>query len=296
MFKVDVILDSVAPCGVRLVTIAATFPRIILSEVNTHRDRERNAASSRAIPYESMRSSIMSDPFIPIKWGAEQSGMQTGDAIPEKMQKLAEELWLDSRDSAVLHADMIHHIGRTFVAKHPELAEPGDELVRIHKSIPNRVVETYMWCTQIMAATEWNNYFRLRCHPDAEVHFWKIANMTRDALANSTPEPRADGEWHLPFVRDRDLEQLQDEGFSTHQICCISTARVARVSYLTHEGQRDPKKDITLFDRLVGGSGFGHWSPHGQVAQATNDASMRSGPFRGWLQFRKLFANENAPG
>lgn len=99
----------------------------------------------------------------------------------------------------------------------------------------------------------------------------------------------------MPFVTGNDREQLQSDGYQLESLLEISTARVGRVSYLTHDGVRNPDKDIELFNRLADGSGFGHWSPHGHVAEASSEL-VRSGPFVGWKQFRKKFANENMEG
>ena len=49
-YSVRVLLDSVSPGGVRLVTMEARYPRFIHSEILTHRMFSRNAASSRALP------------------------------------------------------------------------------------------------------------------------------------------------------------------------------------------------------------------------------------------------------
>lgn len=274
MFEVKVILDSIAPCGKRLTTITCTSPRIILAEINTHRDRARNAASSRAIPLKTMLRQIEDDPFVPIRFGSEQRGMQTGGEVDEP--GLARAIWLDARDEAIQSAIKLSQLG-------------------VHKSICNRLVEPWMWCTQVMTATEWANFFRLRCHLDAEIHFQQIACMIRDALAVSEPKQASVDEWHLPFVAERDRSQLVEEGYDDQQLAMISVARCARVSYLTHRGVRDPKLDLELFDRLVQGSGFGHWSAHEHVAQAS-DELVRSGPFVGWRQFRKQFTLENQEG
>lgn len=273
-FDVKIILDSIAPCGKRLTTITCTSPRIILAEINTHRDRARNAASSRAIPFPKMLEQIESDPFIPIRFGSEQKGMQTGGEIDDPAAATA--IWLEAQEHAIHHAKRLAAIG-------------------VHKSICNRLVEPWMWCTQVMTATEWANFFRLRCHPDAEIHFQQIANMIRDAIAASTPIVRKEHEWHLPFVENNDLTSLQSEGFTEDGIARISVSRCARVSYLTHHGVRDPKLDLQLFERLVQGSGFGHWSAHEHVAQASSSL-VRSGPFIGWHQYRKNFALENQEG
>lgn len=271
-FKVEIIADSIGPNGKRLTTLTATYPRFIHAEIMTHRAFERNAASSRAIPWEKMRQAILDNPVIPLVFGSEQKGMQTGGEIKDR--KEAEKLWLYCRDDALLWADQLHNMG-------------------IHKSLVNRIVEPWMWITTIITATEWNNFFRQRCHPDAEIHFQKIAWMIREAREKSTPEVLEAGEWHLPYITKDDYI---DEVYSPHDLRQVSTARIARVSHLTHEGVRSVPKDLITFQKLVTGSGFGHWSPHGHVAEASSDPELRSGPFVGWKQYRKTFPNENAAG
>jgi len=270
-FEVKIIADSIGPNGKRLTTLTATYPRFIHAEIMTHRDRERNAASSRAIPWEKMRQQIIDDPVIPIKWGAEQKGMQTGGEVEDV--PTCKFLWEIARDRALEMADRLHIQG-------------------VHKSLVNRIVEPFAWITVVMTATEWANFFRLRIHPDAEVHFQKIAGMMRDAINASTPNRLCKGEMHLPFIDNEDYTSTDP----SIDLCKCSVARCARVSYLTHEGKRDIAKDLELFDRLVQGSGFGHWSPHGHVAEACDDPELRSGPFVGWKQYRKTFSQENLAG
>lgn len=281
-FYCKVILDSVAPCGRRLTTIEARYPRFIHSEILTHRDRARNSASSRAIPWPKMMAAIVETPVVPIRWGSEQKGMQTGDEI--EMPEEATRIWLEARDNALASAECLAALG-------------------VHKSLCNRLVEPWMWITVVMTATEWVNFFRLRCHPDAEIHFQKIAGLIRDELGRSEPTPLVEGQWHLPYVTGFDRSDLvtgmQAADFDSDSIeqhlKAISAARCARVSYLTHGGESDPQKDLALFDRLTQGSGFGHWSPMEHVAEALA-APDRSGPFVGWRQFRKEFPLENSPG
>lgn len=286
-FEVKVIADSVAPNGRRLTTITATYPRFIHAEVMTHRDRARNAASSRAIPWPKMMSAITETPVIPIRFGSEQKGMQTGGEIDDPMA--AEGIWLAARDAAVSSAAALAALG-------------------VHKSICNRLTEPWMWITVVMSATEWENFFRLRCHPDAEIHFQKIASMIRETLASSVPAELGGGDWHLPFItaedwaeaeakfEDRSVGMAADISDVEEYLCRISTARNARVSYMTHEGKRDHSEDLRLFGDLVKGSGFGHWSAHEHVATPAFTAHERSGPFVGWRQYRKSFANENVAG
>ena len=349
-FAAKVVLDSISPFDKRLITVEATYPRFVHAEVLTHRDRERNSASSRAIPWVSwrpkfageseaeyimnkaaggiemlhdkcMKGMILRDPVVPLKFGMEQRGMQKGQDIPAHLEILAQHLWLMGRDYMVDIADMLHNIGETFdrvqsgKLKLPgfqpsEPQHPDWSSVKIHKSLANRLTEPWMWITVVMTATEWNNFFRLRCHPAAEQHFFKIANMIRDEIRVSIPKRLNFGEVHAPYVTEVEQEEIAQKyycgdfgpGFDGPEfaIQAISTGRCARVSYLTHDGKRDYMKDIELYNTLLKPPGdpdedIMHASPFGHVA-VPGAADLRSGPFIGWKQFRKLFPNENVEG
>lgn len=297
-FQVKIIADSLAPCGKRLTTITARYPRIVHSEIMTHRDRERNAASSRAIPWPVMCEQIQNHPFVPISWGLEQSGMQMGEPIPPELADYANQLWLEARDAMVDYANSIANIGKTYNRHHRLTSGPRPEYedIKIHKSLPNRLTEPWMYITVVMSATEWENFFRLRCHPDTEQHFRKIAEMIRTIKNQSIPVQLKDGKWHLPFIIPQDYvdssELVNNREEDVALIKNVSVARCARVSYLTHEGKRSLTKDVELFHRLATGSDFGHFSPFGHIASASSEL-VRSGPFIGFNQYRKEFPLEN---
>lgn len=346
-FAAKVVLDSINPDRQRLCSVVATYPRFIHAEIMTHRDRARNAASSRAIPWKAKRKKMVNEsdgeyaanlaegglpalsekcmyrmisenPVIPIKWGAEQKGMQTGDQIPPHLADLATKLWLIGRDQMLKIADMVHNIGETYeMLQKGELEHLGlygtsaqvenDPTTKIHKSLANRLTEPWMWITVLMTATEWNNFFRLRVHPDAEIHFQKIAGMIKDAMRESIPKRLAIFEWHTPFVDDDEKNEIVGawkagrlnvpiEFTALECIKRISAGRCARLSYLTHDGKRDWNEDIGLATKLINRSdNVIHASPLEHVARSS-DKSTRSGPFKGWFQFRKEFANENVEG
>ena len=283
MFEVKIIADSISPAGKRLTTLTATYPRFIHSELMTHRAFARNAASSRAIPWKKTHEALCKNPVVPIVWGVEKSGMQTGDALPDRDAVFAAHIWNDACRDALHHADRLARMG-------------------VHKSLVNRLVEPFSWITTLITATEWENFYRLRCHTDAEIHFQKIAGMIRDARKASEPTYLTNAQWHLPFLSADELENIGFDFSGPATISGIeaarriSTARCARISYLTHEGTRDFMKDLELFDRLVQGSGFGHWSAHEHVATPAVKADQQSGPFVGWHQYRKHFAQENVSG
>lgn len=275
-----VLADSISPDGVRLSTILTTMPRIVLPEFNTHRRFARNSASSRAIPIEKMLQRVMEDPFVPEDWGQNGRGMQDHGALDEHTRALAKTAWLVALDDAIESARHLLSLG-------------------VHKQHVNRLLEPFMWHTVIVTATEWSNFFNLRCSPLAQPEIRRTAEAMRDVLHASEPECLDFDEWHLPLVDERDAD------LSTQDKLRVSVARCARVSYLTHDGVRDVSKDLELHDSLLAN---GHMSPFEHAARPLtfddlgyNEDDCRrprihkhfSGPFRGWWQYRKSIAGEH---
>jgi thymidylate synthase ThyX len=276
------------------------FPRIVLAEFNTHRMFSRNSASSRAIPVEKMISMVREHPYVPTEWPKNQKGMSASENLENTPGywpvREAEEIWLLQRDEAVKSALGLLRVG-------------------VHKQITNRLLEPFMWHTVIVTATEWSNFFNLRCHPAAHPEIRKVAELMRDALAASTPVELKYGEWHLPLIDEQDIAEafklaremnLPEEGLPArveHSILVpVSVGRCARVSYLTHDGKRDHDADIKLHDDLLKN---GHMSPFEHVARPMGLADTPihshrylgaaqhfSGNFRGWISYRKTIPHE----
>ena len=265
-YSAKILKDSISPLGHRLTTFEVTFPRIVLAEFNTHRMFSRNSASSRAIPVEKMLSRVKDDPFVPQYWGKNQKGMQANAEVSDEDQMVAQTIWLCARDNAVQTALSLSRVG-------------------IHKQITNRLLEPFMWHTVIVTATEYQNFFALRCHPDAQPEIRRIAEMMRELYEGSTPTQLGVGEWHLPLIGDDETDLF---ALGVEAVKQISAGRCARVSYLTHDGKRDPQADVELCERL---RVSGHMSPLEHVACAldTNDVI---GNFKGWKQYRKEFVGE----
>lgn len=285
-YDCKVIADTINQVDERILTLEATYPRIIHSEMLTHRDRARNSGSSRAIPWATMSERIQNNPFIPIKWGLEQKGMQSGNDIPQELADLAESLWLQARDTALKFANEIHNIGKTYKEFY---GEDKYKDVRIHKSIPNRITEPWMWITVVMTSTCWTNFFKQRVHKDAEVHMERIASMMLDCVKKSRP---VEDECHLPYIQDDDWKHLTPEESALEQVLRISTARCARVSYVQH-GQKvkSVAADLKLGRDL---ESSGHWSPFEHPC--TSLELQRSGCYKGWKSYRKWFPTECQEG
>lgn len=248
MITAKVIADSKNIFGDRITSMVVQFPRFILAEFNTHRLFSRNSASSRAVPFKKMLERVTNEPFIPIAWQKEHTGMQGTEYFthPEDIERLRKN-WLLSRDFAVQEATVL-------------------DSFKVTKQIVNRLLEPFMWHTVIVTATEWENFFDLRSpiykvgninntspNPtihtfrskaevgemfpnilatltdkdwlkenkgQAEVHMMALAEAMWDAYRTSNPKELQPEEWHIPFgdVMDEDriaetLYKLNGESF-----------------------------------------------------------------------------------
>lgn len=274
-----VLADSMAPNGCRLTTFEWTYPRMIHSEIMTHRKKSANSASSRAIPLAKMIERVSNNPVFILHWGRNQKGMHALEELTHEQQLCAGASWIRARNNALLEAKVLEKIG-------------------IHKQIGNRILEPWMWITVIVSATNFENLFALRCHPAAEPHFQNLAYKVRDVFDASTPKQLQYGEWHLPLFGFEGDDVIAEKDRPK-----VSAGRCARVSYLTHEGKRSPDEDIRLYEQLASSTPK-HCSPLEHPARAC-DPSISCGDCGGedeaiwgnfdpgWLQFRKMHDGEN---
>jgi len=268
-FYSTVILDSVNENKQRLTTLEVRYPRIVHSELMTHRVFSRNAASSRAIPVKKLLEQVLEMPFVPEKFGKNQSGMQSYEFLEGEEHDKAVKEWLLARDSAYKHATILAFD------------------LNIHKALANRILEPFSWITVIITATDFSNFFNLRVHHAAQQEINTIATLMKDSLSQSKPKMLYSGQWHTPYIQSDELSLPDDIKFK------VSAARCARVSYLTHNGIRSLDKDLELFQRLIDEN---HMSPHEHPAKPMekNEEHLQ-GNFRGWVQYRKTLPNESVP-
>lgn len=299
-YSVRILLDSVGPAGHRLTTFEARYPRFIHSELLTHRALSRNTSSSRAIPIDRFIEMVMTEPAMPLWWGRNQPGMQAREALPDLDAIGCRDDWLWGRDRAVETARRLQQRG-------------------LHKQVVNRVLEPWLYCTVLVSATDWANFYFVRDHRDAQPELRWIAGEMRRLHRLSVPRELQPGDWHVPLMQPDDDAQIaawadgresvrlgdrSDLSYfvsaATARRLQIGTGRCARTSYLTHDGRRDHDRDVELHDRLRSGVGGddapepGHWSPFEHLA--TPYDGPRNSNFSGWLQARKLWKNENYTG
>ena len=293
--SVKIICDS-RYGGDRLTTMELKYPRFIHAEFMTHRVFSRNASSSRAIPIQRQIDMIMEDTAMPIHWGKNQAGMQAQEELIGSDLVAAQMLWVAARDDAIATAEALIQFGA-------------------HKQIVNRILEPFSHITVLVTSDSWGNFFALRDHEDAQPEIRELARVMKAAMETSTPKSLGLGEWHLPYLDDEDLaninNHLVESSITRHEpnkwevctmACAVSAARCARVSYLTHDGERPTlQKDLELYRHLVNANPP-HMSPceHQASPNCYSKVAGLSYPithsnFRGWNQFRHLIKDESVP-
>lgn len=244
MISAKVICDSISSSGVRLTTMELNYHRFIHSEVMTHRMFSRNASSSRAIPIEKMIKQVRENPAMPIHWGKNQSGMQAREENIVK-DEYYEGYALFEYEGGVVDAPTLWKNECAYTIQNVrKLSDAG-----YHKQVVNRLLEPFQWIKVIVTATEWDNFFKLRLHPDAQPEIALLASKMREAMDGSIPNILEPGEWHLPLSMEGDLLTKIK----------TSVAGAARISYNNHDGSnRTIEKDINLHNQLLIS---GHMSP-----------------------------------
>ena len=186
--KVNITAHSLSPQGDELITVLATFPRIILAEINTHRMLSKNTSSSRAIPFKKMVESVQNNPFIPIAWQKHHSGMQGNDYITGDYDiAMAQTRWLRARDEAINNAQILN-----------------SEVIGVTKQLCNRLLEPFMWTTMLITGSKesWDNFFSLRS-PSYEIGVNKFKSK-KDVLDYYSDEPN-----YIELKNYTDLDWLQ---------------------------------------------------------------------------------------
>jgi hypothetical protein len=270
MIQAQVLADSLNHANdCRVTTFLVTYPRFILAELNTHRVLSRNTASSRAIPVSKTLREVWKNPAAPVRFGRSRRGMQDAGPMTGLRLGLCRGLWFGARYPAMAAAWLMVKAG-------------------LHKQVANRLLEPWVWTTTVVTATEWENFYRLRLHKDAQPEFRELAERMLDAHRKSKPVRLLPGKWHLPFASPVELSDITHGRVSVWDELKRCTARCARTSYVNFYGKDDPEDDRRLHDRLAES---GHWSPFEHCCQAATEPCFY-GNLRGYLPYRKLFPNE----
>lgn len=260
-----------------LITFVARYWRPIHSEVMTHRKFSRNASSSRAIPTAKLLEQVRTKPGTPIHWGLNQPGMQADEECTAHVTDpftgemlVREEAWERAASQAAGWAEAFADAG-------------------YHKQIVNRLIEPFSFITVVITSTDWDNWYSLRAHADAQPEIRDVAE-TMLKLVGDVPlrtvhqGPLAQARtWHLPFI-----SMYERQNFPVKDLLAMSAARCARVSYLTHDKQNPTfEADDVLYRRLVASKPL-HASPLEHQAHNSGQNRASRNFDGGWLQHRAL--------
>lgn len=244
-----VLLDHISRDGIRVITFEATYHRIVLAEVNTHRALSRNSESSRAVPIEKKLDRFKNDPAWPLAWLSDAPGMNAGGELTGKELLAAKQMFNRIREHTAREIE-------DYLALFPEREE------HLSKGWLNRPMEWLQWHTTIITATDdpdsLENLFDQRAierTKGAQLEFGLPAQLMLEAMRASTPTLLRPGEWHTPLILPGEAA-----GFKHHETLAISAARCARISYLNQHGHRQPARDIALFEDLINADPK-HYSP-----------------------------------
>ena len=308
----QVVADSLSPQGDRLTSLLITFPRIILSELLTHRMLSKNTSSSRAIPFNKMVEAVQNNPFIPIAWQKEHKGMQGSEyLIDVKDIADAQSVWLSARDEAIIQAEML------------------SKNEGVTKQLCNRLLEPFMWTTMLITGSKegWDNFFSLRCpsysisnlidgddrvfkskkdflkeldynpiFPDtnldwlslnkgqAEIHMMDLSEKIYDAVNESFHTQILPTMWHVPF-RKKINELYPEVENDSEDIVKISVSMAARASYTVVGTEKILTKEehISLHDRLLT-QDPPHSSPMEHCARAMDEVEYTSSKATGYTR------------
>lgn len=248
-----VVCDSISEQGIRLTTFEIEYPRFIHSELMTHRMLSKNSSSSRAIPIQKMLDQIETNPATPLYWGKTKSGMQADGEIDE--QNSAAYYWIECLSDVKKSVNRLSNLG-------------------LHKQVPNRLLEPFQMMKVVITGTDWDNFFNLRIHKDAQPEICMLAYKIYKAMEVSKPCELKVGEWHLPYVEkydipvtysdlggyeyetgyhvfhyDKECEHTVEQVLSLEEAIKYSAASCASVSYRT-ENMTLEKAD-KIFDMLI---------------------------------------------
>lgn len=320
MIKAKVICDSINEESNRLTTMELEYPRMVHSEFMTHRQFSRNAASSRAIPFDKMLEQLDG---IPSRFGAAQKGMQDGGTVHHGFVRDTETCYPHS------YLEAWNIIKLESVKWSKAFKEAG-----YHKQIYNRLTEPFQMIKVVVSATEWDNFFWLRDDVMADPTIAELARKMKLAYDDSVPQLLKAGEYHLPYVdscTDKNgnitFGVQSDDGFlcviSDEEAIKVSAARCAAVSYRNEDYGLE--KCLQLYDRLVGderkhSSALEHQATpmkncvedysHGYdpyylinitdypisweegISHVDRDGNLWSGNFKGFIQHRKTIDGE----
>lgn len=266
--RAAVLAKSIAN-GITITTFLIDFPRFILAEVNTHRNLSRNGASSRAIPVAQQIERVQSNPVVPIHFGLNQAGMSASEEVSENHKYIASLVWKDAVDNSLRTANALSGI-------------------HVHKQVVNRVLEPYSFMRMVVTATEWDNFFWLRLHKDADPHIAELARVMLHAYQQTPAVVLTEDCWHTPFFAQgfwsppiENAHGVTAQEAIEHSMSCCAQTSYRKLDMST-------EKTEAIVERLFNGERC-HASPSEHIARPMRKAKASPHIFLGDLTSRTSF-------
>lgn len=236
-----------------IITWELMYPRYIHSELMTHRQFSRNAASSRATPTRVLVEEVRKHPVFFDEVRLNQKGMTGGELVGDEVLKEFKRQWEDAANTAADYAENWLKMG-------------------IAKQTVNRILEPFLPIRTIVTATDIDNFFKLRLAPDAQPEIQSLAkamNESREKAGVSVEEV------HIPYA-----EYFADK---TEHLVARAIAACARVSVARNDGKKTTyEEDLAFTKRLLSA---GHMTPFEHVAYAAS-SHWRYANFSDWMSMR----------
>lgn len=297
--KAKIIADSVSAVnGQRITTFELEYPRFIHSELMTHRLFSRNAMSSRAVPINKLVDQVSEDPALPTHWGKNRSGMQAKEELTGVMFDGVKHLWVEAAELMANRAYLMDSAG-------------------LHKQIANRILEPFQLMKTVLTATEFDNFFWLRKHEDAQPEIKDLADKMYEQLElNKALIIELDsGDWHTPYYENGAWFKFDTNGVPLEDALAISSSCCAQVSYRLLDDSIEKARKV--YQRLVESTPV-HASPfehqaspmdytnkwdctgdgvnvpklahtwEGGITHCDKQGNLWSGNFKSWIQYRQL--------
>lgn len=297
MINAKIIADSTCANNVRITTFELEYPRFIHSELMTHRMLSRNAASSRAIPIKKLIEQSQNNRAYPTHWGKHQPGMQA----QEETDALVGVVF------GMIGSELVkREVAWDQVASCSERIAEAFADAGYHKQIVNRLLEPFTHIKVVVTATDWENFFWLRDHEDAQPEIRELASKMRQQMDKSSPIHLDEKDYHVPYFNGGYIFYT---GFNEEEIkeaLMISSSCCAQVSYRKSDDSLEKAQKI--YDRLIESepihaSPFEHqatpaldsYAPgitHLRVDGSLKSTNWYSGNFRGWVQYRQTLPKQ----
>jgi hypothetical protein len=280
-----IILDSINPEGIRLITVHMRYPRMVHSELMTHRAFSRNGRSSRAVPVKTLLAEASYTPhFLKNKPGM----VATEEMNPHDLL-LAQRIWNKLAEDTKKAVEELSGLG-------------------VHKQWANRPLEAFGYIDVLISSTDWANFHALRDDEGAQPEIKSVAELIKQLMDDSTPNKLLPSEWHMPYITKEDSLPIYDyltahglpNDFDdvTDLALKISTARCARLSIRPFDGDSSIEKELLRYEKLVVSRPV-HASPAEHIATPDDSYVLDDGRtfyknphlhgnYYGWSQFRKM--------